>query len=66
MRAPAFTTAPSSMKQGPSMMAPSSTRAPGEIHAVPGAPANGAATQRPSMMSRCTCVYFSGVPMSIQ
>ena len=34
--------------------------------AAPAGSRNGAAAKRPSMMSRCTCVYFSGVPMSIQ
>ena len=33
---------------------------------LPVPPANGIAEKRPLMMSRCTCVYFSGVPMSIQ
>jgi hypothetical protein len=40
-------------------------RAPSARTASP-APANGFAENVPLMMSRCTWVYFSGVPMSIQ
>ena len=67
MRAPAFTTVPASMKQGPSTVAPSSifTSAPRHVKPRASAP-NGSARKRRSMMSRCTCMYFSGVPMSIQ
>ena len=53
------------MKHGPWTTAPSSIFAPSAITAS-FAPANGAAEKAPLMMSRCTWVYFSGVPMSIQ
>ena len=43
IRAPAFTTAPQSMKHGPWTATPSSTRASGEIQTVDSAPANGGA-----------------------
>jgi hypothetical protein len=33
---------------------------------TPVPPVNGAAWKRRSMMSRWTCMYLSGVPMSIQ
>jgi hypothetical protein len=42
-RAPALISTPSSMKHGPSIVAPSSTRASGAIHVWAAAPANGGA-----------------------
>src|SRR5262249_1390758 len=49
-RAPVFTTAPSSTKQGSTIVTPSSMRACGETQERDGCSAKGAARKRPSMM----------------
>ena len=67
MRAPALTCAPASMKLAPAKITPSSIRASGDtIGFERSAVAKIPPEKRPSNMSWCTWMYFSGVPMSIQ